>query len=75
MIDPKRIITYSQYNEDIILTALLSDIKKGFYVDVGANYPETDSVTKKFYLSGWSGINIEPIETLHKQLVRKRQET
>jgi FkbM family methyltransferase len=32
----------------------------GFYVDVGAGDPVTDSVTKLFYDSGWSGINIEP---------------
>ncbi len=66
------IITYAQYNEDIILKALLYDVKKGFYVDVGANDPDDDSVTKLFYQNGWNGINIEPIESLHKELIRSR---
>jgi len=52
--------SYAQYNEDIILLALLYDVEKGFYVDVGANYPVIDSVTKLFYQHGWRGINIEP---------------
>lgn len=72
MIDPEAITTYAQYNEDIILLALLHDVKKGFYVDVGANYPTTDSVTKLFYDQGWNGINIEPIKSLHKELKKKR---
>lgn len=64
--------TYAQYNEDIILLALLHDIEKGFYVDVGANYPVVDSVTKLFYEKGWRGINIEPIPALFKQLQKER---
>lgn len=64
MIDSRAIITYSQYNEDLILSALLHDVKKGFYVDVGANNPTIDSVTILFYDKGWSGINIEPIVSL-----------
>ncbi len=72
MIDPKAITTYSQYNEDIILSALLKDVKKGFYIDVGANYPTIDSVTESFYERGWRGINIEPVESLYKQLAQAR---
>lgn len=72
MIDPKAITTYAQYNEDIILYALLHDVKKGFYVDVGANYPTIDSVTKLFYDKGWTGINIEPIKSLYKQFLEIR---
>ncbi len=65
-------ITYAQNKEDVILDAFFSDIKNGFYVDVGANHPIEDSVTKHFYNNGWSGINIEPIESLYKQLVEDR---
>ena len=72
MIDPKATITYAQYNEDLILSALLDGVEKGFYVDVGANYPTIDSVTKLFYDKGWTGINIEPIENLYKQLSQER---
>ena len=52
--------SYSEYYEDIILYLLLFDIKKGFYIDVGAFDPIKVSVTKLFYLKGWNGINIEP---------------
>ncbi|MHB8276898.1 MAG: hypothetical protein ACYDIA_04500 [Candidatus Humimicrobiaceae bacterium] len=34
--------------------------RKGFYVDIGANDPHMFSNTKRFYLRGWTGINIEP---------------
>src|ERR1035438_9594345 len=72
MIDPKNVVTYSQYNEDLILLSLLRDTSEGFYVDVGANYPEIDSVTNIFYKRGWRGINIEPIESLFNQLNKSR---
>lgn len=67
-----RSVSYAQYHEDTILTALLYDVKKGFYVDVGANYPTVDSVTLKFYKNGWTGINIEPIPDMFKQLQKAR---
>jgi len=72
MIDPKAVTTFAQYNEDIILAALLHDVKNGFYIDVGANYPAIDSVTKYFYDRGWSGINIEPVKRLHTDLQKER---
>jgi FkbM family methyltransferase len=72
MIDPKTITTYAQYREDLILYALVGHIKKGFYVDVGANYPVIDSVTKLFYDKGWRGINIEPITSLIEQFNKLR---
>ena len=52
--------SYSQYQEDLILYILLYDIENGFYIDVGAYDPIKVSVTKAFYLKGWTGINIEP---------------
>jgi FkbM family methyltransferase len=51
---------FSEYYEDLILYLILFDIKKGFYIDVGAYDPIKVSVTKSFYLKGWRGINIEP---------------
>ncbi|WP_242508840.1 FkbM family methyltransferase [Candidatus Finniella inopinata] len=41
-------------------------------MDVGANSPHDDSVTKLFYDLGWKGINIEPITYLHDQLQEAR---
>ncbi|HEX5744504.1 MAG TPA: FkbM family methyltransferase [Candidatus Saccharimonadales bacterium] len=56
--DPR--IYYAQNREDLILESFFEDTKKGFYVDVGACHPHVASVTKRFYLNGWKGINIEP---------------
>lgn len=57
---PDKRIYYAQNREDLILEAFFPDLKKGFYVDVGACHPDVASVTKRFYLKGWRGINIEP---------------
>jgi FkbM family methyltransferase len=66
------IVSYSQNREDIILSAFFGNIDKGFYVDVGAFYPDIDSVTKYFYDRNWSGINIEPNSELIKLLEAAR---
>ena len=63
---------YSQFLEDYILAIIFKDIKKGTYIDVGANNPNNDSVTNYFYLKGWRGINIEPIDYWYKELVKFR---
>lgn len=57
-------VSYAQNREDIIIDAFFKQKQKGFYVDVGANHPTIDSVTKYFYEKGWNGINIEPIPEL-----------
>ncbi|MDR2776537.1 MAG: FkbM family methyltransferase [Puniceicoccales bacterium] len=54
-------VSYAQVFEDIILYDVLGDVKDGFYIDVGANHPIIDSVTKFFYEEGYRGINIEPL--------------
>jgi FkbM family methyltransferase len=65
-------ITYAQNREDLILAGILRKVENGFYVDVGANHPEHDSVTKIFYDKGWSGINVEPQQHLIRELERQR---
>jgi FkbM family methyltransferase len=65
-------ISYAQNREDIILEALVGGALKGFYVDVGANDPNHDSVTKRFYLKGWRGINLEPNKLLWERLTFDR---
>jgi len=64
--------SYAQFLEDIILFLFLYDIKTGFYIDVGANDPKIDSVTNFFYLRGWNGINIEPLDDKYQLLKEKR---
>jgi FkbM family methyltransferase len=67
-------ISYAQNLEDVILWRALSDIEKGFYIDVGANDPQVDSVTIAFYKNGWRGINIEPMQHYHARLCAERPE-
>lgn len=52
--------SYGQKGEDLVLDKFSGNKRKGFYVDVGANDPHRFSNTKRFYLRGWTGINIEP---------------
>jgi FkbM family methyltransferase len=65
-------ISYSQNCEDVMLHRALRNVKKGFYIDVGANDPVADSVTKALYDMGWHGINIEPIKRHWEDLCRDR---
>jgi FkbM family methyltransferase len=53
-------ISYAQNCEDVLLRRLFPPEHRGFYIDVGANNPLTDSVTRHFYERGWRGINVEP---------------
>ena len=79
--DPRRIaakqlsplmVSYAQNFEDVMLRRALQNVVKGTYVDVGAQDASVDSVTKWFYDSGWSGINIEPHPDYFAQLMRER---
>jgi FkbM family methyltransferase len=65
-------ISYAQNFEDLVLAGLLKSVSTGFYVDVGANHPELDSVTKIFYEKGWRGLNVEPNDDLHRLLEEQR---
>ncbi len=65
-------ISYAQNYEDVMLWRALKHVKNGFYIDVGANDPVEDSVTKAFYDAGWKGINIEPLKSHYQDLVVAR---
>lgn len=68
-----KLISYAQNAEDIKLFGYFWNLEKpGFYVDIGANHAIHDSVTKFFYLRGWTGINIEPQEHLISILNKDR---
>jgi FkbM family methyltransferase len=54
-------VSYAQNCEDVVLWRALGSIVAGRYVEVGANDPSHDSVTRVFYDRGWSGITIEPV--------------
>ncbi|MEO1081885.1 MAG: FkbM family methyltransferase [Pseudomonadota bacterium] len=65
-------ISYAQNFEDVMLWRALKQVKNGFYVDVGAQDPDVDSVTKAFYERGWSGVNIEPVTEWFDRLEDQR---
>ena len=66
-------ISYAQNFEDVMLNRLFSDKNSGFYIDVGAQHPIIDSVTKAFYDRGWHGINIEPVKEYFDLLQQNRE--
>lgn len=54
------IVSYAQNFEDVMLWRALHNVKEGFYIDIGAQDPIVDSVSKAFYEKGWRGIHVEP---------------
>ena len=63
-------ISYAQNFEDVMLWRALKHVQNGFYIDVGAQHPVIDSVSKAFYECGWRGIHIEPVPG-YAELLRK----
>lgn len=67
-------ISYAQNFEDVTLWRTLRLFGPGFYIDIGANHPTRDSVTRSLYERGWRGINIEPVLHYHEALCAERPE-
>ncbi|WP_158507150.1 FkbM family methyltransferase [Subtercola sp. Z020] len=65
-------VSFAQNGEDIVLWRALGKIENGVYLDVGANDPTDDSVTRKFYDAGWSGIAVEPNPTYAAEFREQR---
>lgn len=65
--------SFAQKGEDVIIDNLLGSKKKGSYVDIGAYDPHRFSNTKRFYLRGWCGINVEPDFNNYKKFVKDRK--
>ena len=65
-------ISYAQNCEDVLLNRVFRDKVDGFYIDIGALHPTSDSVTKAFYNRGWCGINIEPIQEYYRVFCQDR---
>lgn len=66
------VISYAQNFEDVMLHRALGHIENGFYIDVGAWSPDTDSVTRMFYDAGWRGVNVEPLPSMLALLGQRR---
>ena len=67
-----RFVSFSQNGEDVLLNRVFGQMDAGVYVEVGANHPRIDSVSRSFYDRGWSGIAIEPNPT-YADLYRKER--
>ncbi|MEW6372023.1 MAG: FkbM family methyltransferase [Pseudomonadota bacterium] len=55
-------VSYAQNFEDVMLWRALKHVENGLYVDVGAQHPRVDSVSRAFYEHGWRGVHIEPVQ-------------
>ena len=64
--------SYSKNFEDLILNIFFNNITHGFYIDIGNFAPKKMSTTKYFYLKGWNGINIKPLNDQYKELLDLR---
>ncbi|WP_084614736.1 FkbM family methyltransferase [Nakamurella lactea] len=67
-------VSYAQNREDVVLHRALGGITKGRYIDIGANDPEIDSVTRAFYDTGWRGITVEPVHAYAERHREQRPE-
>ena len=67
-----RLISYARNLEDVMLWRALRHLEHGFYIDVGAGWPDADSVTRAFYERGWHGVNVEPARAQHRALLVAR---
>lgn len=67
-------ISYAQNFEDVMLWRTLKLFGPGYYIDVGANHPSQDSVTRSLYERGWRGINVEPVQHYYEALCCERPE-
>lgn len=58
-----QLVSYAQNFEDVILYRALKAVEGGCYVDVGAQSPDVDSVSRMFHGLGWRGVHVEPVQT------------
>jgi FkbM family methyltransferase len=56
-----KFVSYAQNFEDVMLWRALAHVEHGCYVDIGAQDPVVDSVSKAFYERGWRGVHVEPV--------------
>ncbi|KXF78322.1 hypothetical protein ATN84_00515 [Paramesorhizobium deserti] len=66
------LISYAQNFEDVILWRALKHVENGFYIDIGAQDPVVDSVSRGFYEKGWRGVHVEPTATYAGKLRENR---
>lgn len=57
-----------------MLWRALGHVKNGCYIDVGAQSPDVDSVSRLFHERGWHGTHVEPTPDYAAQLRQSRPE-
>lgn len=65
-------VSYAQNFEDVMLWRALRHVENGTYVDVGAQDPVVDSVSRAFYEHGWRGVHVEPVPFYAERLRQDR---
>jgi hypothetical protein len=65
-------VSHAQNFEDVMLWRCFGQLESGFCIDIGADDPVVDSITKSFYENGWSGINIDPSDNSFTKLEADR---
>lgn len=66
--------SYAQNLEDVMLWRALGSVGNGFFIDIGAQHPIKDSVSKIFSEHGWRGIHVEPVPEYANLLREDRPE-
>jgi len=66
--------SYAQHFEDVMLHRALTEVEAGFYIDIGAQDPDIDSVSKAFFERGWRGVHVEPSPDYAQRLRAARVE-
>jgi FkbM family methyltransferase len=65
-------VSHAQNAEDVVLWRALGHLSTGRYVEVGANDPTRDSISRAFYDRGWRGLEIEPVQAFAEEFRRQR---
>ena len=65
-------VSFAQNREDVVLNRAFAHLATGTYLEVGANWPTEDSISRSFYDRGWSGITIEPVASMCEAHRRER---
>jgi FkbM family methyltransferase len=66
------LVSYAQNFEDVMLWRALKQVENGYYIDIGAQDPVKDSVSKLFCEHGWRGLHVEPTARYAEELRRDR---
>ena len=64
--------SFSQFHEDLLIDLIFAGREEGFYLDVGANDPEFNSNSLRFYRRGWSGVCVEPGAEAFRRIAQHR---